>query len=1075
MTINREDIQAMFTRTIYNRGRQYYQQARVVEIYQEGENHWHGEVYGSSMYHVEARFDHHSLDLYCDCPAFETYGECKHLVAFLLEVADQMKRNEKLTNQWSVYDEILHPRTPQYRENETANQMIQLFSVLQSMPNQSSNMKREQLKTEYIIRLTGPYLTVEMKVGTGRLYVVKDLKMFIERINRQEEMEFTKNFTYSPAEHEFSREDLEVLQILYDITKSDRFYQSHHLAYHRSSSDRGITVPPFFADQLLDLLQDRNCVVEERRYRLGQLEIVEGEPPFSFHLNRERPDTYVLECNRLKEAEYLSMYKYLRSRNRLFKLTHSQSVIVSELFRIMDRNEDGKITVDRGQIEPFVSHVLPELKKVGDLKMAEAVSEEIIDHPLHPRLYLDYVDGRLKADLEFHYGDIVIHPYHHDSNHGQAADGILMREVEKENEVIHFLEQAEFQINEKELYLEAEEDIFIFLFDMLPDLKEKAEIFLSDQAMKLIRDERHQPRIEVDVDDGEDFLEVNFDMDGISEEEIRDVIQSVVERKTYHRLSDGSFLPLEKDGFVPISRLFSELDLSEHDVKNGTVKLPVYRGIQVEEAMAAGPKTKFKKEFRELIHAIKHPDESDYPLPSGLQAKLRDYQYVGFQWLKGLSRHGLGGILADDMGLGKTLQSIAYLLSEKEEKEHRFQALVVCPSSLVYNWKNEFETFAPGMNVRVISGTKQERENLLKDTSGFDVLVTSYQLLRQDLEYYHGQTFSVMILDEAQAIKNDATKTARAVKSVSAGKRFALSGTPIENSLDELWSIFDAVLPGLFPAKRFFKQWPQEKVSRICRPFILRRVKQDVLHELPEKIEHVHTCELTDDQKKLYLGYLERIQGETKQVLEEEGLQKGRMKILAGLTRLRQLCCHPSLFLENYEGGSGKLTELLELVQHSLENRQRILIFSQFSSMLKKIRKQLEARGKDVFYLDGQTPSKDRVYMTERFNRGEKDIFLISLKAGGTGLNLTGADTVILYDLWWNPAVEDQAAGRAHRMGQKNVVQVFRMITRGTIEEKIHKLQQKKKALIENVIQPGETMLSSLSEEEIKELLEMEN
>lgn len=379
------------------------------------------------------------------------------------------------------------------------------------------------------------------------------------------------------------------------------------------------------------------------------------------------------------------------------------------------------------------------------------------------------------------------------------------------------------------------------------------------------------------------------------------------------------------------------------------------------------------------------------------------------------------------------------------------------------------------MNVRVISGTKQERENLLKDTSGFDVLVTSYQLLRQDLEYYHGQTFSVMILDEAQAIKNDATKTARAVKSVSAGKRFALSGTPIENSLDELWSIFDAVLPGLFPAKRFFKQWPQEKVSRICRPFILRRVKQDVLHELPEKIEHVHTCELTDDQKKLYLGYLERIQGETKQVLEEEGLQKGRMKILAGLTRLRQLCCHPSLFLENYEGGSGKLTELLELVQHSLENRQRILIFSQFSSMLKKIRKQLEARGKDVFYLDGQTPSKDRVYMTERFNRGEKDIFLISLKAGGTGLNLTGADTVILYDLWWNPAVEDQAAGRAHRMGQKNVVQVFRMITRGTIEEKIHKLQQKKKALIENVIQPGETMLSSLSEEEIKELLEMEN
>lgn len=257
----------------------------------------------------------------------------------------------------------------------------------------------------------------------------------------------------------------------------------------------------------------------------------------------------------------------------------------------------------------------------------------------------------------------------------------------------------------------------------------------------------------------------------------------------------------------------------------------------------------------------------------------------------------------------------------------------------------------------------------------------------------------------------------------------------------------------------------------MSRPFILRRIKQDVLTELPDKIESVNHSELTKDQKQLYLGYLEKIQGEAASAISSEGFQKSRMKILAGLTRLRQLCCHPSLFIEGYEGESGKLNQLLEMVETARQNGQRILIFSQFSSMLKIIREEMNAMGEDVFYLDGQTPSKHRVDMVDRFNDGEKNIFLISLKAGGTGLNLTGADTVILYDLWWNPAVEEQATGRAHRMGQKKVVQVYRLITKGTIEEKIHALQQRKRELIENVIQPGETNFTSLSENEIRELL----
>ncbi|ANS51654.1 SWF/SNF family helicase (plasmid) [Bacillus thuringiensis] len=443
--------------------------------------------------------------------------------------------------------------------------------------------------------------------------------------------------------------------------------------------------------------------------------------------------------------------------------------------------------------------------------------------------------------------------------------------------------------------------------------------------------------------------------------------------------------------------------------------------------------------------------------------------YNGFQWLKALVRYSLGGILADDMGLGKTVQSIAYLLSEKENMKEEKPFLIVAPASLLYNWKSEFEKFAPSLKVHVVTGYPKEREELLNGDIPTDVFVTSYPLLRQDIDLYHTLDFHTLILDEAQMIKNYRTKAAEAVHMIRAQKRFALSGTPIENSLDELWAIFQTILPGFFPGQQSFRKLPPEQIARMVRPFILRRLKKDVLKELPEKIESNHISKLTKQQKELYVSYLENI----KDTLETEDFQKNRIKILAGITRLRQICCHPSLFIENYHGDSSKLEQLLEITKQAISNKKRLLIFSQFSSMLQMIYDQFEKERICSFYLDGQTPSKDRVRMANQFNQGEKEVFLISLKAGGTGLNLTGADTVILYDLWWNPAIEEQAAGRAHRIGQKNVVQVIRLLTRGTIEEKIYELQQKKKELIEKVIHPGEIMLTSLSEAEIRELLHM--
>ncbi|MNI37841.1 ATP-dependent helicase HepA [compost metagenome] len=398
-------------------------------------------------------------------------------------------------------------------------------------------------------------------------------------------------------------------------------------------------------------------------------------------------------------------------------------------------------------------------------------------------------------------------------------------------------------------------------------------------------------------------------------------------------------------------------------------------------------------------------------------------------------------------------------------------AIIVAPASLVYNWRNELKKFAPDIVGKIADGSKAERVRTIRNHRGVDVIITSYPLLRRDIEQYANYSFHTLILDEAQMFKNHTTQTAQAVKAIEAKYSFALTGTPIENALDELWSIFDVVFPALFGDRKTFNELSREQIAKRIAPFLLRRVKTDVLRELPEKIESLQSSELFPEQKKLYAAYLAQLQEETLKHLSQDGFQKHRIRILAGLTRLRQLCCHPALFVENYKGSSAKFEQLLDLVEECRNSGKRMLIFSQFTGMLDIIGRELAYRDFSYFYLDGSTPAAERVELCNRFNDGERELFLISLKAGGTGLNLTGADTVILYDLWWNPAVEQQAADRAHRIGQKNSVHVIRLVSEGTVENKMYELQQKKRDLIDEVIQPGQQSTSSLSEEDIREIL----
>jgi SNF2 family DNA or RNA helicase len=442
--------------------------------------------------------------------------------------------------------------------------------------------------------------------------------------------------------------------------------------------------------------------------------------------------------------------------------------------------------------------------------------------------------------------------------------------------------------------------------------------------------------------------------------------------------------------------------------------------------------------------------------------------------MKNLAKFGFGGILADDMGLGKTIQSLAYIQSLLNEiRSFNTPILIVCPTALTYNWLSEVFKFAPEIQALVIDGNKNERLKIQKELAGIDVIITSYSVLRNDIKWYEKQKFHTVFFDEAQSFKNPFTQTAKVVKKLNADQRFALTGTPIENSLEELWAIYHVVFPELFGGLKEFSNLTRKIISKRVRPFLLRRLKEDVLKELPEKIESKESVELLPEQKKLYAAYLAKLRHDTLKHLavDKFTLGKNHIKILAGITRLRQICCHPALFIDGYEGSSAKFEQLFQIIEASKIAGRRVLIFSQFTKMLDLIGRELSIMGEQFFYLDGQTPSEERLSICNRFNAGEHNFFLISLKAGGVGLNLTGADTVILYDNWWNPAVENQATDRAYRFGQMNDVQVIKLVAKGTIEDKMNELQEKKKQLIGEIIETNGKPSFNLTEEDIRELL----
>lgn len=749
----------------------------------------------------------------------------------------------------------------------------------------------------------------------------------------------------------------------------------------------------------------------------------------------------------------------------------------------MSRYGDISFYVGRKYLSEFYHQVLPVLREIVDVEETET---EFIEQYIPPnavfQFYLDAEEGNITCKAKVRYGEEEVSLIDNlKENHVFES----FRNVNREQEILYQVHQLFPEIDyEKEEFQcgQSEEVVFHVLESGVDTLLALGEVHTTDRFRNL--NIRRKMKVKVGVSVESDIMNLTVSSDEIEQEELLKILQSYKRKKKYYRLKNGDFVVINENDIEVLSQMMETLHVTPREFTKGKMKIPMYRALYLNKMLEQGENIYLNrdKHFKNLIKEFKTVEDSDFEVPEKLGTVMRNYQVRGFKWMRTLEHYGFGGILADDMGLGKTLQIISVLLAAKEANSLG-TALIVAPASLVYNWKEEFHRFAPNLNVTLVVGNQQERAELIQNYQKSDVLVTSYDLLKRDVAEYEEASFQYQVLDEAQYIKNHTTAAAKSVKIIKSKQRYALTGTPIENRLSELWSIFDYLMPGfLYGYDVFRKEFEtpivknkekevSDRLKKMVSPFILRRLKADVLKDLPDKMEEVRYAKLEQKQQQLYDAQVIHMKNMI-QNQEASDFQKNKMQILAELTKIRQICCDPELLFDKYTDGSAKREACLDLVKSAMEGEHKILIFSQFTSMLELLEADMKKEKIAYYKITGATPKDKRLEMVNDFNKDATPVFLISLKAGGTGLNLIGADVVIHYDPWWNQAVQNQATDRAHRIGQTRIVSVYKLIAKGTIEEKIVKMQESKKDLADTILNGETGGITQMSKEELLDLLE---
>lgn len=1057
--------------TAFFKGMNYYNNGQVKKVTKTRinsfEEYIEARVKGSHMYNVSIWCENDTpVRSLCDCPAFEKHeGICKHIAAVLFSCITKREEKVSLFAQNNESSPVLSVIINNYKNSDA--KLSGAFSA-----------KKAELYPVLHIKPRGR-CSVEFKIGLSRDYIIKDLCEFAENVKCSKEGTYGKNVTFMHNKNMFSKKANKYIEVISEAVEENRIFNTvfNKYSYLAKFSAREIELTPHLLDKFMEIADggEIEAIADKKEYKFS---VVRKNPRFSFSFSQNESGSVSVKTDR---------YMYLSGSERLYIITDDEILMTDEDYKdkmggIIETGteviaSDG-FTISDADMIFFYNNIIPKISVYSNI-FADNIDLSKYEMPTpEVSFYIDSDStGKIQGKCEILYGDKMVNPFN-------LEDIQSYRDTVLEYKIKSIMEKYFESSFEGVFETEDEDAVFLLLRDGLDELKNLGTVYVTDGFKKLsIQD---APKISVGLSLKSELLELNFYSEEFDLKELKNLLKSYHAKKKYHRLKDGTYLTLEEDTeLLKLAEAADSLNLFENARGDdaGRFELPKYRALYLDRLFSGSGEVVRDYEFRSLIRNIKTAQDSEFEVPESLKKVLRPYQRHGFRWLKTMDMYGFGGILADDMGLGKTLQIISLLLSEKEEKNEG-TSLIVCPASLIYNWESEIKKFAPILSTLTVTGDIEERQKRIDDFSKFDVLVTSYDLLKRDEEFYKDKTFRFLIIDEAQYIKNYSTQSAKAVKTIRAKGRFALTGTPIENRLSELWSIFDFLMPGFLfsytkfrkeleaPAIRDGEKAAYDRIKNMVSPFILRRLKTDVLKELPEKSEHIFVSQMGDEQRKIYMANVKALK-DTIENNTRSSLREDTIRILAMLTRLRQLCCDPSLCYEDYKGGSAKLESAVSLIKKATESGHKVLLFSQFTSMLEIIERRLEEDGIKFYTLVGATPKEQRLSLVNSFQTNDVPVFLISLKSGGTGLNLTSADVVIHFDPWWNLAAQNQATDRTHRIGQKNAVTVYKLIAKDTIEEKILNLQKSKKNLADSIISENGINISDMSKEELIALLEM--
>lgn len=1042
MELSIKNYQRQFKEVILKRGRGYIKENRIKELERSDDGTVSAKVQGSKLYKVSLHLSDSGkiTDPKCSCP-YDGVGMCKHLAAVLLTLE---KRFDKQYSSLS---------------SDGISGLILAYQKKAMMNDDTAASNEEKVHIVPFLRFRGSILIYELKIGRTRMYTVSDIYEMYRHFQYGWSKKYGKELEFV---HTYNAID-EKSQKLMNMT----FLYAATSGMHYYSSSREFPINKSNADSFFEIYRDDILTVDGKQYQVRF-----EDPSAVIEIKKVTNGRFLLKL--LDPPRFLCAgvrsYYLIESTGTILAASKEFTAAADELLELLCNK--GDIYISEKEMTGFYAAVLKPVSAYVELKGAELL-EEFIPPELTPQLYVDCGErNEIFARLIFLYGESDFaggedRTYSDPIAERRAETAVLRYFVKNEHDEVH------------PLIITDDSEAYEFLTEGIEVLAKTMELFVSDRFSRMAVRPPVKPAIGVRPDGN--LLELEITDDNYSPEELLELLAAYRRGAKYHRLKDGSFAIMDST-LSELMLLTNTLDISDKELLKEKLHIPQYRMLYLDSLKTGSDirlnrSPEFKtavRRFRELVE-----DSEQFPVPAQLDGIMRDYQKYGFRWLKTIAGYGFGGILADDMGLGKTIQAISLMQDMKQREETHLPCLVVCPSSLALNWESELKRFAPSLRTVTVIGTAAQRNALMEDIPQADVVITSYALLTRDIAKYEPFSFRLQFIDEAQYIKNHNTQAAKAVKGIRSQLRFALTGTPVENSLAELWSIFDFIMPGyLFGYTRFRNNFETPIVSgkdqqavkalqNTVSPFILRRLKADVLKELPEKTETVLTSRMEGEQSKVYSANVVTVKQSLGQGFEG---QEERIKLLAMLTRLRQLCCDPHLVYENFKGKSAKLEQCMELIDNCVNAGHKILLFSQFTSMLDIIAGRLKENKISYYLLTGRTKAAERLKTVNAFNEDDTSVFLISLKAGGTGLNLTGADIVIHYDPWWNLSAENQASDRAHRIGQHRNVQIYKLIAEKSIEENILKLQESKAALSDMAV-GGEGDIMRMSADELLKLL----